>query len=285
MEETPPIKKPVHVAKPSSGTKPQKRTKIYASHCAVKTNPNLGYIDLELSSIDNKDDELRRMPIRALNDCGCAKSIIKTSCFNELLKHGHIELKAPVTRLSLVSAVGAEQPITGLADIMLHFTGDNGINKSYELNVIVHPELSQDFLLGRDFTGSDARVIEIQEYMFLTDDFSTYVHSLKQALARKDLCKVPIIRKNMAPIKVAANKFTVIPALSTFYVECALRKSPTQEYQLPIHTVGVQTYEVVRSSVPHLKTMNMVLQYDQPNSLMIPFYLSLIHISEPTRPY
>jgi hypothetical protein len=85
--------------------------------------------------------------------------VIKTSVFEELQKRGEITIMKPPQRLILVSCTGENQEITGLADIMLHFTGDNGKKMSFKLNVIIHPNLSQDFLLGRDFTGSDAHLL------------------------------------------------------------------------------------------------------------------------------
>ena len=49
---------------------------------------------IKLSSIKNETPE-RKIGIRTLHDSGCAKSIIKTSVFNDLLKKGVIEIKNP----------------------------------------------------------------------------------------------------------------------------------------------------------------------------------------------
>ena len=56
--------------------------------------PGLAYVDLKISSIKNETPE-SKIDIRALHDSGCAKSIIKTSVFNDLLKKGVIEIKNP----------------------------------------------------------------------------------------------------------------------------------------------------------------------------------------------
>jgi hypothetical protein len=57
---------------------------------------------------------------------------------------------------------------------MLHFTGDNGKTMSFELNAIFHPNLSQDFLLSRDFTGSDAKAYQTNNHLVLTNTYEVY---------------------------------------------------------------------------------------------------------------
>ena len=57
----------------------------------------------------------------------------------------------------LVTATGVTQPITAIANVVLHLEGLNGVTMAFPLEVMVHPDLSHDFLLGRDFTGSEAK--------------------------------------------------------------------------------------------------------------------------------
>jgi hypothetical protein len=45
----------------------------------------------------------------------------------------------------------------GTADILLHFTGENKVEMTFKLNVGIHPTITQDVLLGKDFTGSEAK--------------------------------------------------------------------------------------------------------------------------------
>ena len=135
-----------------SGKKEFNVNKVFISD--FNATPGLAYVDLKISSPEDSSPE-KRIELRALHDSGCAKSIIKTSVFNTLQKKGLIKIINPIQRMSIVSCTGEQQSITGLADIMLHFEGQHGIEMSFELNVIIHPSLSQDFLLGRDFTGSD----------------------------------------------------------------------------------------------------------------------------------
>jgi hypothetical protein len=71
--------------------------------------------------------------------------------FEQLLALGHIEIMKPERQIVLISCTGEAQPIKGSADIILHFEGTNGINTAFQLNVLVHTALSQDFLLGQFF--------------------------------------------------------------------------------------------------------------------------------------
>ena len=89
------------------------------------TEAKLVCIDWEISGSQNSSSELR-VPIRALHDCGCAKSIMKTSTFMQLARQIKIELKQNSVPTLLVTATGAHQQITGLMDIYIHFEGLNG---------------------------------------------------------------------------------------------------------------------------------------------------------------
>ena len=231
--------------------------------------PGLAYVDLKISPLNCLSPE-NRIEIRALHDSGCAKSIIKTSVFNDLQKRGVIKIINPPQKMSIVSCTGEQQSITGLADIMLHFEGDHGVEMSFELNVIIHPTLSQDFLLGRDFTGSDAKAFETNSHLVLTDTYSVYWEPVRMQRKNKSLCFVPIVRARFAPMHVATNQLTIIPPFSSVQVTCTLQKSDTKSYQLPLETNGKTTFEVVNSLIPRIKTLPMASEYDATNNIVIP---------------
>ena len=231
--------------------------------------PGLAYVDLKISPLNCLSPE-NRIEIRALHDSGCAKSIIKTSVFNDLQKRGIIKIINPPQKMSIVSCTGEQQNITGLADIMLHFEGDHGVEMSFELNVIIHPTLSQDFLLGRDFTGSDAKAFETNSHLVLTDTYSVYWEPVRMQRKNKSLCFVPIVRARFAPMHVATNQLTIIPPFSSVQVTCTLQKSDTKSYQLPLETNGKTTFEVVNSLIPRIKTLPMASEYDATNNIVIP---------------
>jgi len=118
--------------------------------------PVLAYVNITLSSPDQTFAEAKTH-VNALYDSGCPKSIINQKVFDELLKHGHMEIMQPERPTVIVSYSGEVQQVTGTANIILHLEVINNVQKSFQLNVLVHSDTTQDFLLGRDFTGSDAR--------------------------------------------------------------------------------------------------------------------------------
>ena len=67
--------------------------------------PALAYVDLKISSIEHASLE-NSVEVRALHDSGCAKSSLKTSVFNELLKKGKIKLLQPVRPMVIITATG-----------------------------------------------------------------------------------------------------------------------------------------------------------------------------------
>ena len=250
-----------------SGKKEFNVNKVFISD--FNATPGLAYVDLKISSPEDSSPE-KRIELRALHDSGCAKSIIKTSVFNTLQKKGLIKIINPIQRMSIVSCTGEQQSITGLADIMLHFEGQHGIEMSFELNVIIHPSLSQDFLLGRDFTGSDAKAFETNNHLVLTNSYSVYWEPVRQQKKNKTLCYVPIVRARMAPMHVATNHLTVIPPFSRIMVPCTLQKSESKAYQLPLQSSGITTFEVLNCLVPRIKTLPMAAQFEATNKILIP---------------
>ena len=231
--------------------------------------PGLVHVELKLSNSHRK--HLRGdVEVRALHDSGCAKSIIKTSVFNKLLAHGDIEIEKPKVPVALVSCTGEYQDISGTADIILHFQGTNGISMSFPLNVIVHPELSQDFLLGRDFTGSDAKAFETNDYLFLTHQYDIYVENLREAVKSGKICQVQLCGGSSRPMHVETNREEIIPPFSIAHVVCTLSKS--QNHLLPIHSKGKGTYEILKVTQPRLKSLPILMEYSAPNRVVIPVY-------------
>ncbi len=138
-----------------SGQAPQKIKKYYLKD--YNAEPGLAYVNITLSSLDHTFEEAKTH-VFALHDSGCAKTIINQKVFESMQQHGHIELKPLERPTVIITATGEPQLVAGSADILLHFEGINQVKKSFELNVLVHSGITQDFLLGRDFSGSDARV-------------------------------------------------------------------------------------------------------------------------------
>ena len=43
------------------------------------------------------------------------------------------------------TCTGAAEQITGMADIFMHFKGENGTKLTFELNIVIHPSIKQEF--------------------------------------------------------------------------------------------------------------------------------------------
>jgi hypothetical protein len=112
------------------------------------------------------------------------------------------------------------QQIKGVTDINIHFQGENNCTKSYLLNVIVHEGLAQDFFLGRDFTGSEAKAFETNEHIYLTYHHECYLDSVKANLKNQKLCKVPLLSVREAPVTISNNRAVVIPPYSQAAITC-----------------------------------------------------------------
>ena len=233
--------------------------------------PKLAYVDIQISNSIHSP-ESQRYTIRALHDSGCAKTVIRTSAFMELAKRAKVTMKHNSNNTMLITATGITQAITGMADVVLHFEGLNGITMAFPIEIMVHPDLSQDFLLGRDFIGSEARSFESNDRMYLTQNPDKLEGSTHELVRRKLLCEVPLITKGTKAKYVATNTMLVIPPFSSISATCTMQKSPTQDYKLPLATVGSTTYEVLNSTYPKIETAKMLYTYQDASDIYIPLF-------------
>jgi hypothetical protein len=152
--------------------------------------PRQAHIQLHLSSKDNRDQQQHHLPVTAVHNSGCAISVIITSSFKELMKKRHISIIPPPHKTDVVSITGVMEEVEGTADIIQNFQGLNKTKLSITLNVVIHPTITQDFLLGRDFKGSDAKAVEANDFPFLTKDYNTFQDQLSTLTLDKSLCNV-----------------------------------------------------------------------------------------------
>ena len=211
-----------------------------------------------------------RVPVKALHDSGCAHSIMRTSTFLKLSKISKTTLRSPDEPIAMVSCTGEVQEISGITDLIIHFEGDNGVHMAFELNVLVHPDLSQDFLLGRDFTGSSAKAFETNSRLYLTDRPDAHVGSVEEMVRDKTLCEVSLITSEASPMYVANNYTVTIPPFAVCNVSCTLKQSPQQAYKLPIRTAGQTTYEVKNATYPNLTSLPILHTFESPDQITIP---------------
>jgi len=228
--------------------------------------PGLTYVNITLSSPDHTFAEAKTH-ILALHCSGCAKSIIHQKVLNELLKHGHIEIMQPERPTVIISYSGEVQPVTGTANIIFHFEGINNVHKSFQLNVLVHK-----ILLGRDFTGSDARAFEINHFLFLTDEPDIYLQTVQSALKQGDLCQVPIMSSSPSPMHVASNHVSIIAPFSNANIIGTIVKDPNKQYQLPLAVNKLTQYVIKNCTQPGLSSLPWLMDYVRPNEVCIPVH-------------
>ena len=232
-------------------------------------SPHLVYVDVATSNSIHAPESMKHN-LRALHDSGCAKSVMKTSAFLQLAKKANIKLNRNTRNYRMVTADGQSREITGTADITVHFEGMNGATVAYQLNVMVHPDLSQDFLLGRDLTGSVAKVMETNSTLYLTNQPERLDLSVPEMVKRKIICDVPLITQGSEAKYVATNTAIWLPPHSAVTATCTLQKSPTLEYHFPLHTTGETTYEVLRTAYPRVTTVPTLHTYDDHRKIQIP---------------
>ena len=237
--------------KSTTGRTKWNNNKIFVSD--PKHTPKLAHIKLDISA-HRYSTHTQRLSVLALHDSGCAKSVMKESTFNKLLEKGYIELKQPQQTTMVVTCTGATEQITGMADIYLHFEGENGSKLTFSLNIVIHPNLNHDFLLGRDFTGSDHKVAETNNHIYLSKNYAVYWHSLHEIAKDKNLCNVKLYNTQNTAYKVAANEVTWIPPFGLAQIKCHIPKVENRSL-LPLRKLkNGHIFEVKHSSHPNLAT-------------------------------
>ena len=246
---------------------PQSYQKIHLTD--LQHTPRLAHVNIHLSSINKQHHQNSHLPVTALHDSGCAKSVIKTSIFNDLLKHGHISIIPPPNKTVVVTVTGAMEPVEGTADIMLHFQGLNKSKMSYPLNVVIHPSITQDFLLGRDFTGSDAKAAETNDFLYLTQDFNTYWDKLSNLKNNPSLCNVPLINTQNSTFNVALSHTTVLAPFSVTNLPGCIPK--TANKRIPT-LQPTYTFETTDSKHPSLQILPILSTFQSIHRMTIPMY-------------
>ena len=180
-------------------------------------------IDLSISTLESS----HLLPITALNDSGCAASIIKTSVFEKLISETKTEI-TPHPNTFIVSVTGQETPVLGSAQILLTFTGTNKVTKKFPLKVYIHNDVGYDFLLGRDFTGSNAKAFETPTTLFLSDE-NEPPKDMTYWLSNLHLCShIPLQKDNeQSPqLQLFTNKEMTLLPMSLTNITCSLRNMP-----------------------------------------------------------
>jgi hypothetical protein len=147
--------------------------------------------------------------LRAMHDSGCAKTVMRKDIFQSIPGYKDI----PVTEMKNVfvrSCSGEQERISGHVALNFSFEGDNGNKVSFIHDVLITDFIQQPLLLGRDFTGSSAKLLETNSHLFLTNSDKNF-ENLNEMLTNPKVADVPIISHFTKKLPISNLQDMLIP--------------------------------------------------------------------------
>ena len=243
-------------------------TYLQVTSTANKAHPHLAYVKLFLGAIQNENS--KKTQVKALHDSGCAATIINRKIFDQIPDKQFIKIN-PTPNTYVVSVTGEQTAIEGSATIYVTFQGENNIDLTFPLDVHIHDDIEHDFILGRDFTGSDAKILETKDYLYLTHETDTSDPEDFWNRAKNLACHVPIISSPCKTYEVQSADTVLLPPFAMSSVQCKINRS----HPLPTHIQPTKqiVFEVTHLSQPKLKTFDSALYTcDDFDNIYIPIY-------------
>jgi hypothetical protein len=239
---------------------------LHSNFNAVRAQPQLAHINLEIGKARAGHAYLK---IKALHDSGCAASLIKKDIFDQIPDRKNIYV-TPKPDTYVVSVTGEKTPVYGAATIFLRFTGENGVIMVFPLEVHIHDNVEHDFLLGRDFTGSSAKLLETKNHMYLTfEDASTDMEDFWER-AKHTSCHVPIVSTSCKTYDVQTVGTVTIPPFSLMSVQC--QYTDNQIMPIPLQSGQPIAFEVINVQQARLECPKALYSYEDSNEILIPVY-------------
>ena len=237
---------------------------ISVASMASRANPKLAYVQIELGKF-HAGHAFHKLS--ALHDCGCEATIIKKSVFDQIPDVKDI-IVTPQPNTFISSCTGEKTPVIGSATIYMKFTGDNGTQITFPHEVHIHENLEHDFFLGRDFTGSTAKLFETPSHIYLTAENETSDPHDFWERAKNTYCDVPLFphEKIENVYKVFATQNIVIPAFSNGLITARYDRDTITP--IPVHYGQPVAFEVINSLQPHLAVPSALYDYCDPNQIM-----------------
>ena len=141
-------------------------------------NPTLAFLFLKASH--SKWDMLTEF--KALHDSGCAAKTMSTKAYMGMTNSNNVPLRQPRKPILVQSCTGELTPTRGLADLTIQFEGRNGNFICVIHSVIICDVINFDFILGRDITGSNLKIAETNDILYLSE-LNERIHNLMNYLA------------------------------------------------------------------------------------------------------
>ena len=229
----------------------------------------LAHIMINLSLTNSRQS----VPVKALHDSGCSHSIISKETFLAIPGATQKIIK-PSSNIQITGFNGSISPVLGTATIKLRFQGDNGINKTYTRTVIVHDNIAHSFMLGRDFTGSDNKLFETNNHLYLIDSYDATPLTPEDLfdISKHDYCSVPLLQTFYGHIPITAATPEHIPPFSTAYVKCDIDNKNSQIRNITNTTQNPIPFEIKSIHQPRLKTPDALHFFEKDRQPSILFY-------------
>jgi hypothetical protein len=233
-------------------------------------NPQIPFISVDLSdpSSDKSQGTLR---VQAMHDSGCAKTTIQTDVFKSIPNADKIQInKMPNVFVQLCS--GEKSKILGHAALKFIFQGENGNVVLFIHNILITDFVQHAFLVGRDFTGSQAKLMETNLHLYLSDNPKSAYDS-QEDLQSENVVDVPIIFQFTQKLQIA-NKLDILILPQTLAsIPCALLD--TVDLLLLIKQKNENVFfEVKTISKLNIRSLKALLSFTDVNQMNIPVFNS-----------
>jgi hypothetical protein len=233
-------------------------------------NPQILFISVDLSDpcSDKSQGALR---LQAMHDSGCAKTTIRTDVFKRIPNAEKIQ-KNKMPNVFVQSCSGEKSKIIGHAALKFTFQGKNGNVVLFIHDVLITDFVQHALLVGRDFTGSQAKLMETNSHLYLSDNPKSAYDS-QEDLQSQNVADLPIISQFTQKLPIS-NKLDVLIPPQTL-TSCALTDT------VDLCLLVKQKYENVFLEVKSISKLNIrspeaLLSFTDVNQLNIPIFNSSI---------
>jgi hypothetical protein len=160
----------------------------------------------------------------------------------------------------------------GHAALKFTFQGKNGNVVSFIHDVLITDFVQHALLVGRDFTGSQAKLMETNSHLYLSDNpKSTY--DSQEDLQSENVADVPIISQFTQKLPIANKLDVLIPPQTLTSIPCAL----IDTLDLPLLAKQKNEnvfFEVKNISKPNIRSPEALLSFTYVDQLNIPVFNS-----------
>jgi hypothetical protein len=204
--------------------------------------------------------------VTALHDGGSEATLMTSSTFRKIPEHEHLRIN-PAENTYVSSVTGQLTPVKGSVEIYLTFHGDNGTSITFPHEVFIHDDIEHDFILGRDFTGSEAKMLETPTYMFLTAEPESLDLDTFWEKAKHTYCDVPLIPHDNGQrlFKMMTTETILIPAYSRGLVTTTFEQNTF--VPIPVQKGKPVSFEVTNVLLPQLETPSALYEYVDSNNV------------------